>query len=377
MKRTHPEEEESRDVTPRKRSYSPHPNRSPIYQQNDGLVYGDPTKPHYSIGNPTPRYPSRSPERRQSQADRQPSNDRRDSYNRSSRRDDYNKNRNVSQNNNDQRQNTQARSPYRNNPQPQRSASQPARNVSNNQYNQQRQQPQKDNCGFCGDTFHIRSECPAREKYCNFCGVRGHLKKVCKLHLQILKEIQDTTPKSNYGYNNQWLPNNRSRSQHQPYNRQWTNTSDRPQFPNNAGYINNSQAPRYQPNRQPQWPNQGQYNNATYQPPRTQNYQNNWRQDPPNNYNAWRQPMNRNVATQNNWRQPTYGQPQYRRPYQSFQSDRGRGNGRPQNFRQQFTLNGTTLGTQEVSVNHQQLGPPPRRYNPQYNQPQNNPKNFR
>ena len=35
-------------------------------------------------------------------------------------------------------------------------------------------------CFFCGDLFHNRRNCPARNCYCNKCGKKGHYAKVCK-----------------------------------------------------------------------------------------------------------------------------------------------------------------------------------------------------
>ncbi len=40
--------------------------------------------------------------------------------------------------------------------------------------------PTHRSCYFCGNTYHQRNVCPARDLYCRACGKQGHFSKVCK-----------------------------------------------------------------------------------------------------------------------------------------------------------------------------------------------------
>jgi hypothetical protein len=37
----------------------------------------------------------------------------------------------------------------------------------------------KNKCFFCGNSYHPRHKCPARDVECNKCGKKGHFSKVC------------------------------------------------------------------------------------------------------------------------------------------------------------------------------------------------------
>ena len=38
----------------------------------------------------------------------------------------------------------------------------------------------RSSCYFCGNRYHPRNSCPARELTCHVCGKRGHFGKVCR-----------------------------------------------------------------------------------------------------------------------------------------------------------------------------------------------------
>ena len=42
--------------------------------------------------------------------------------------------------------------------------------------------PARSNCYFCGNVFHSRSSCPAKDITCYLCGKTGHYAKVCKVY---------------------------------------------------------------------------------------------------------------------------------------------------------------------------------------------------
>ena len=37
----------------------------------------------------------------------------------------------------------------------------------------------KGKCSYCGNKYHPRFHCPARNAVCHICGVKGHFSKVC------------------------------------------------------------------------------------------------------------------------------------------------------------------------------------------------------
>ncbi|KAI0988286.1 hypothetical protein GJ496_011273 [Pomphorhynchus laevis] len=45
-------------------------------------------------------------------------------------------------------------------------------------------------CFFCGQTWHLRSRCGARNSSCRHCGKIGHFTTVCKSRLQQKREIE-------------------------------------------------------------------------------------------------------------------------------------------------------------------------------------------
>ena len=55
-----------------------------------------------------------------------------------------------------------------------------SRGNSSRSFGNQNQTFVEKKCWFCGNLFHDRSKCPARNSKCNNCGVQGHYSKVCR-----------------------------------------------------------------------------------------------------------------------------------------------------------------------------------------------------